>query len=101
MSLVISKNDVLITLCGTALMMTQYIGVREIGSTFFSTELITLIAVVISLAGLSVAYAVSDLFWDDIDRLKLTDFKSPTPLQVGFRASVRLNIAECRSPFGL
>jgi hypothetical protein len=47
----LDRNHILITLCGAALMMTQYVAVREIGSTFFSTEVVTLIAVVIYLVG--------------------------------------------------
>jgi spermidine synthase len=40
-------------------MLTQYVAVREIGSTFFSTELVLLLSTVVTLAGPSVAYAIS------------------------------------------
>jgi spermidine synthase len=44
---------------GAAIILTQYVAVREIGSTFFSTELTLLGAVVVSLVGPSLGYAVS------------------------------------------
>ena len=37
-------------------MLCQYIAVREIGSTFFSTEIITLLSVVMIMVGPSIAY---------------------------------------------
>lgn len=40
-------------------MLTQYIAVREIGSTFFSTELITVATVIMILIGPSIAYFVA------------------------------------------
>jgi hypothetical protein len=46
-------------LAGAALIMTQYIAVREIGSTFASTELVIIGAVVMALIGPSIAYLLA------------------------------------------
>lgn len=51
------KQCILIGLCGMAMMLTQYVAVREVGSTFFSTELVTLMAIVMALIGPTIAYA--------------------------------------------
>ncbi len=53
-----SKNKVLIMVCGMALLQTQYIFTREVGSTFFSTELIAIFSTVIILIGISVSYGI-------------------------------------------
>jgi spermidine synthase len=53
-------NDAaLLASAGAALVLTQYLAAREIGSTFFSTEIVLLLATVIMLAGPSVGYAVA------------------------------------------
>src|SRR5262249_3185547 len=41
------------------MMLTQYVAVRELGSTFFATELITLAAVIAVLVGPSLGYAIA------------------------------------------
>ena len=45
-------------------MLSQYICVREVGSTFFSTEIITLLSVIMILIGPSIAYFVADRVGD-------------------------------------
>lgn len=54
------KENALIICCGAVLMLSQYILVREVGSTFFSTEIITIMSVVMSLIGPSIAYFFVD-----------------------------------------
>lgn len=58
----VARKRMLIGLCGTAMMLTQYVAVREVGSTFFSTELVTLMAVVMALIGPSLAYGAVHRF---------------------------------------
>ncbi len=53
-----NKNKVLIMACGMALLQTQYIFTREVGSTFFSTEIIAIFSTVIILIGISVSYGI-------------------------------------------
>lgn len=45
-------------------MLTQYVAVREIGSTFFSTELVILAAVIVTFTGPSLGYAVAHRLGD-------------------------------------
>ncbi len=53
-------NDAaLLASAGAALVFTQYVAAREIGSTFFSTEIVLLMTTVIMLGGPSVGYAVA------------------------------------------
>lgn len=54
-----TRDRALLALSGAALVLTQYVAVREIGSTFFSTELVVLGAVVVTMIGPSVGYAVA------------------------------------------
>lgn len=54
----------LLVAAGAALILTQYVAAREIGSTFFSSELVALAATVITLLGPSLAYAVADWIGD-------------------------------------
>ncbi len=54
----------LLVAAGAALMLTQYVAAREIGATFFSTELVVLAATVITLIGPSLAYAVEERIGD-------------------------------------
>ncbi|MBK9144495.1 MAG: methyltransferase domain-containing protein [Candidatus Melainabacteria bacterium] len=56
----VTRDKLLILDCGAVLMLTQYIAVREIGSSFFSTELITVAAVIMILIGPSIAYYLAD-----------------------------------------
>jgi spermidine synthase len=49
----------LLALAGATLLLGQYVVVREVGSTFFSTELVALGATLVTLAGPSVGYAVA------------------------------------------
>src|SRR4051812_10115441 len=52
------RTKALLFTSGAALMLTQYVAVREIGSTFFSTELTAIAAVAVAMVGPSIAYAV-------------------------------------------
>lgn len=53
-------NDAaLLASAGAALVLTQYVAAREIGSTFFSTEIVLLMTTVIMLSGPSVGYAIA------------------------------------------
>lgn len=49
----------LLALAGASLLLGQYVVVREVGSTFFSTELVALGSTLLTLAGPSVGYAVA------------------------------------------
>jgi len=53
------RDLVLLGASGVGILLTQHVAVREIGSTFFSTELVLLGATVITLAGPSVAYTIA------------------------------------------
>ena len=53
------RDGMLLAAAGAAILLTQYVAVREIGSTFFSTELVLLGATGVTLAGPSLAYAVA------------------------------------------
>lgn len=54
----LARDDrALLGAAGVGILLTQHVAVREIGSTFFSTELVLLGATVITLAGPSLAYA--------------------------------------------
>ncbi|MCB9466681.1 MAG: methyltransferase domain-containing protein [Candidatus Obscuribacterales bacterium] len=55
-----NRDRLLLLTCGAILMLTQYICVREIGSTFFSTEIVTLLSVIMILIGPSIAYSMSE-----------------------------------------
>jgi len=52
-------DGALLASAGAALVLTQYLAAREIGSTFFSTELVLLLTTVLMLSGPSVGYAVA------------------------------------------
>jgi len=75
----------LLAAAGGAILLTQYVAVREIGSTFFSTELIAIVAVLVTLLGPSVGYALADRIGD-------------RPLAVWGTISIALQLA---LPFGL
>ena len=53
------QDRLLLGAAGAALMMTQYLAAREIGASFFSTELVLVGAVVVTLVGPSLAYALA------------------------------------------
>lgn len=55
-----NRDRLLLLICGAILMLTQYICVREIGSTFFSTEIVTLLSVIMVLIGPSIAYSIGN-----------------------------------------
>jgi spermidine synthase len=54
-----SLDDALLASAGACLVLTQYIAAREIGSTFFSTEIVLLLTTVIMLAGPSIGYSIA------------------------------------------
>ncbi len=51
-----ARKDWLLILCGAILIISQYVCVREFGSCFFSTEIVTLTATIMILLGPSLAY---------------------------------------------
>lgn len=51
------RHHLLLGAAGASILLTQYVAVREIGSTFFSTELVLLGATLVTLAGPSAGYA--------------------------------------------
>ena len=53
------RDRLLLASAGAALLLTQYVATREIGSTFFSTELTALIGVLVTMIGPSVGYALA------------------------------------------
>ncbi len=53
------RDNFLLVLCGALLIISQYVVIREIGSTFFSTEIITVIGTIMVLLGPSLAYSLS------------------------------------------
>jgi predicted membrane-bound spermidine synthase len=53
------RDRLLLAAAGAALLLTQYVATREIGSTFFSTELTALAAVLVTMIGPSVGYALA------------------------------------------
>jgi len=54
------RSIALLALCGAALMLTQYLAVREIGAAFASTELVLFASTLVVLLGPSLAYALAD-----------------------------------------
>lgn len=56
----IDTSRVLLVVCGVVLILCQYIAVREIGAIFFSTEIITLLSVIMIMLGPSIAYGLCD-----------------------------------------
>ncbi len=54
-----TSDAALLASAGASLVLTQYLAAREVGSTFFSTEIVLLLTTVIMLAGPSVGYAVA------------------------------------------
>ena len=54
------KERVILTICGAVMMLAQYIVVREIGSTFFATEIVAALTTLAVLTGPSIAYAIVD-----------------------------------------
>lgn len=59
------SNELLLICAGACLLLSQYVAVREAGSTFFSTELIVIMVVVTSLIGPSIAYQIADRVSDN------------------------------------
>jgi spermidine synthase len=55
----VRRDHLLLGAAGASILLTQYIAVREIGSTFFSTEIVLLGAVLSTLVGPSLGYAVA------------------------------------------
>jgi spermidine synthase len=53
------RDRLLLAAAGAGILLTQHVAVREIGSTFFSTELVLLGATAVILAGPSVAYTIA------------------------------------------
>src|SRR5688572_22988600 len=53
------RDRLLLAAAGAALLLTQYVATREIGSTFFSTELTALMGVLVTMIGPSVGYALA------------------------------------------
>jgi spermidine synthase len=53
------RAPALLATAGASLLRGQYVVVREVGSTFFSTELVALAATLVTLAGPSLGYAVA------------------------------------------
>lgn len=53
------RDNWLLALCGALLIISQYVVVREFGSSFYSTEIITVIATIMVLLGPSLAYFLS------------------------------------------
>jgi spermidine synthase len=53
------RHHFLLGAAGASILLTQYVAVREIGSTFFSTELVLLGATLMTLAGPSAGYALA------------------------------------------
>jgi spermidine synthase len=52
------RDRLLLAAAGAAWLLTQYVATREIGSTFFATELTALAAVLVTMIGPSVGYAL-------------------------------------------
>lgn len=50
------RDNWLLALCGALLIISQYVVVREFGSSFYSTEIITVVATVMVMLGPSLAY---------------------------------------------
>src|SRR6516165_2646841 len=55
----LARDHLLLGAAGASGLLAQYVAVREIGSTFLSTELVLLVATVVTLAGPSLAYALA------------------------------------------
>lgn len=53
------RDRLLLTAAGATILLTQIVAVREMGSTFFSTEIVLIIATVTTLVGPSVGYALA------------------------------------------
>lgn len=58
------RNTWLLSLCGALLILSQYVVVREFGSSFYSTEIITVVATIMIMLGPSLAYCFSDKISD-------------------------------------
>lgn len=58
------RNTWLLALCGALLILSQYVVVREFGSSFYSTEIITVVATIMIMLGPSLAYCFSDKISD-------------------------------------
>lgn len=60
----LGRKDWLLVLCGAVLIISQYVCVREFGSCFFSTEIVTLTATIMILLGPSLAFWASKKLTD-------------------------------------
>ncbi len=59
-----NTKSLLLTICGAVMILAQFIAVREIGSTFFSTEIIAVLTTLAIMLGPCLAYAIAHLVTD-------------------------------------
>jgi spermidine synthase len=85
----LSRDHLLLGAAGASSVLTQYVAVREIGSTFLATELVLLAATLVTLAGPSLGYALAHRIPDRILALwGALSLAALLALPVGLRALV-------------
>jgi spermidine synthase len=85
----LSRDQFLLGAAGASSVLTQYVAVREIGSTFLPTEIVILAATLVTLAGPSIGYAIAHRIPDRVLALwGALSLAALLALPVGLRALV-------------